>query len=83
MTTGKKLLIFMFLNNVTSSTNKTPVIGALNVAAIAPAIPHAINIFKSDFFILIFCPIILPIDPPNCAMGPSCPTDPPKPNDII
>ena len=61
----------MFLNNATSSTKRTPVIGALNVAAIAPAIPHAIKIFKSDFFILIFCPTILPMEPPSCAIGPS------------
>ena len=65
MTTGKKLLILIFLSKATSSTKRTPVIGALNAAAIAPAIPQAINIFKSLFFILILCPTILPIDPPS------------------
>ena len=53
ITTGKKLLIFMFLKSATSSTNKTPVMGALKVAAIAPAIPQAIKILRSLFLILI------------------------------
>ena len=44
----------MFLNNATSSTKRTPVMGALNVAAIAPAIPHAIKILSQIFLFLFF-----------------------------
>ena len=62
-----------------SRPNTTPAIGALNVAEIPPAAPHAtIRVSRPDGT-RSACPIEEPSADPICTIGPSRPTEPPVP----
>ena len=62
-----------------STPKNTPVIGALNVAAIAPPAPQATRIRSRLSGILTHWPMLEASDEPICTIGPSRPTDPPTP----
>ena len=62
-----------------SKPKNTPVIGALNVAEIAPAAPHATIIRSRPSLIRTSCPSVEASAEPICTIGPSRPTDPPPP----
>ncbi len=64
---------------ITSSAKKTPAIGALNVAEIPPAAPHATSSGRRLADTRATCPVTEPIADPICTIGPSRPTDPPDP----
>ena len=64
---------------ITSSAKKTPAIGALNVAEIPPAAPHATRSRSRRSGTRASCPIIEPSAEPICTIGPSRPTEPPDP----
>jgi len=65
---------------MTSTANSTPAIGALKIAAIPAADPHAISVFRFASEILKTCPIVDPSADPICTIGPSLPADPPDPS---
>ena len=60
-----------------STPKNTPVIGALNVAAIPPAAPQATRIRSRSSGILIHWPALEASAEPIWTIGPSRPTDPP------
>jgi len=62
-----------------STPKNTPVIGALNVAAMPPAAPQATRIRSRFSGILIRWPMLEASSEPICTIGPSRPTDPPTP----
>ena len=62
-----------------STPKNTPVIGALNVAAIPPAAPQATRIRSRDSGIRTHWPRLEASAEPICTIGPSRPTDPPEP----
>ncbi len=62
-----------------STPKNTPVIGALNVAAMPPAAPQATRIRILLSGILIHWPRLEASAEPICTIGPSRPTDPPTP----
>ena len=63
----------------TSMVNKTPAIGALKIPAIPAAAPQPTSIIRIRGDILKSCPRLLPIEAPVATIGPSAPTEPPKP----
>ena len=65
-----------------STPKNTPVIGALNVAAIAPAAPQATRMRSRFSGILTHWPTLDASDEPICTIGPSRPTEPPTPMQI-
>ena len=62
-----------------SRAKKTPAIGALNVAEIPPAAPHATISRSRCGGTRSHCPIEDPSAEPICTIGPSRPTEPPEP----
>jgi hypothetical protein len=62
-----------------STPKNTPVIGALNVAAIPPAAPQATRIRSRLSGIFTHWPRLEASAEPICTIGPSRPTDPPVP----
>ncbi len=60
-----------------STPKNTPVIGALNVAAIPPAAPQATRIRIRFSGIFTHWPKLEASAEPICTIGPSRPTDPP------
>ena len=62
-----------------STPKNTPVIGALNVAAMAPPAPQATRIRSLFSGILIHWPMVEASAEPICTIGPSRPTEPPTP----
>ncbi len=58
---------------------KTPASGALNVAAMPPAAPHATSTRTRASFTRTKRPSAEPRADPICTMGPSRPTEPPPP----
>ena len=62
-----------------STPKKTPVTGALNVAAMPPAAPQATRIRSRPSGILTRWPTLDASAEPICTIGPSRPTDPPVP----
>ena len=62
-----------------STPKNTPVIGALNVAAMPPAAPQATRIRSRVSGILTHWPRLEASAEPICTIGPSRPTDPPTP----
>ena len=65
-----------------STPKNTPVIGALNVAAMPPAAPQATRIRSRVSGILTHWPRLEASAEPICTIGPSRPTDPPTPIQI-
>ena len=64
---------------ISSRAKKTPAIGALKVAAMPPAAPHATSSRISWPATFVSCPIPDPIAEPIWTIGPSRPTEPPAP----
>ena len=62
-----------------SKPKNSPVIGALNVAAMPPAAPQATRMRKRASDIRTTCPRVEARAEPICTIGPSRPTDPPLP----
>jgi len=67
------------LARMSSIAKKTPASGALNVAAIPPAAPHATSRRIRGSLMRTTRPRVDPSAEPICTMGPSRPTDPPPP----
>ena len=65
-----------------SKPKNRPVIGALKVAEIPPAAPHATMIRNRLSDIRTSCPSEDARAEPTCTIGPSRPTDPPTPMQI-
>ena len=65
-----------------STPKNTPVIGALNVAAIPPAAPQATRIRRRFSGMRTHWPTLEASAEPICTIGPSRPTDPPTPMQI-
>ena len=65
-----------------SNPKNSPVTGALNVAAIPPAAPHATMIRNRFSDIRTRCPSVEAKAAPIWTIGPSRPTDPPVPMQI-
>ena len=65
-----------------SRAKNTPATGALNVAEMPPAAPHATRVRSRTSGIRIHRPIVDPSAEPIWMMGPSRPTDPPAPMQI-
>ncbi len=65
-----------------SSAKKTPATGALNVAEMPPAAPHATRVFSRTSGMRIHRPIVEPSAEPIWMIGPSLPTEPPAPMQI-
>ena len=65
-----------------SKPKNRPVIGALKVAAIPPAAPHATIILSRSSDIRTRCPTVDASADPICTIGPSRPTEPPAPMQI-
>ena len=63
----------------TSSVNSIPAIGALNIPAMPAAAPHPTIIISTRGDMRNACPRVEPMAAPVNTMGPSAPTDPPKP----
>ncbi len=64
---------------ISSSPKNTPAIGALKVAEIPPAAPHATSTRNRDSGTRVSCPSAEPSAEPICTIGPSRPTEPPEP----
>ena len=64
---------------VSSNAKNTPAIGALNVAEMPPAAPHATSSRSSDSGTRMIWPASDPSAEPICTIGPSRPTEPPEP----
>ena len=62
-----------------SKPKNTPVSGALKVAAMPPAAPHATITRSRPSLIRTSCPNVEASAEPICTIGPSRPTDPPPP----
>ena len=82
-TTGIKLVSSNSPRSTISSAKNKPAIGALKIAAIAPADPQAINVFLLSSEITKNLLTQVPTTPPIWAIGPSCPALPPSPRVII
>ncbi len=67
---------------ISSRAKKTPAMGALKVAEIPPAAPHATSSRSRDSESPNACPHELPSADPIWTIGPSRPTDPPQPMQI-
>ena len=65
--------------NTISKPKNNPVSGALNVAEIPPAAPHATITRSRPSLIRTRCPSVEANAEPICTIGPSRPTDPPPP----
>ena len=63
----------------TSTVNNIPAIGALKMPAIPAAAPHPTRIINNRGDRRKKLPKLLPIDAPVYTIGPSAPTEPPKP----
>ncbi len=63
----------------TSKVKSMPAIGALKMPAMPAAAPHPTNIINTRGDILKSDPRLLPIAAPVYTIGPSAPTEPPKP----
>ena len=63
----------------TSIVNSKPAMGALKMPAIPAAAPQATSMASVCGGSLNACPRLLPMAAPVNTMGPSAPTDPPKP----
>jgi hypothetical protein len=70
------------LRRISSSAKNTPAIGALNVAEIPPAAPHATSRRSCQSGAPTVCPSTDPSADPICTIGPSRPTEPPEPMQI-
>ncbi|MCZ7617742.1 MAG: hypothetical protein M5U32_05335 [Myxococcota bacterium] len=66
-------------SKITSAANSAPAIGALNVAAMPAAAPHATSVRTCRVGSRSSCPIAEPIAEPICTIGPSRPAEPPEP----
>ena len=67
------------LRRISSSANITPAIGALKVAEMPPAAPHATSRRSRAGGTRTSWPTVEPSAEPICTIGPSRPTDPPEP----
>jgi hypothetical protein len=67
------------LRRINSSAKNTPAIGALNVAEIPAAAPHATSSRSWDSVTRASWPSTDPSAEPICTIGPSRPTEPPDP----
>ena len=67
------------LRRISSSAKNTPAIGALNVAEIPPAAPHATSRRSCDSDSRSSWPVTEPRAEPIWTIGPSRPTEPPEP----
>ena len=64
---------------MSSMAKKTPARGALNVALIPAAAPHATSTRRRGSASRLRRPAVDPSADPICTMGPSRPTEPPPP----
>jgi hypothetical protein len=64
---------------ITSLAKKTPPIGALKVAEMPAAAPHATSVRTTGAGACAICPSTEPIALPICTIGPSRPAAPPNP----
>jgi hypothetical protein len=67
------------LRRINSSAKNTPAIGALNVAEMPPAAPHATSSRSCASGSRSAWPAVDPSAEPICTIGPSRPTEPPEP----
>ena len=63
----------------TSSVKSMPAMGALKMPAMPAAAPHPTMIMSTRGDMRKSCPTAEPIEAPEKTMGPSAPTEPPKP----